>query len=90
MNNLKLIPFDNMQVKQIELKYTDSFKWLYAKKLFTLSKVNNDSYQVIMIFDGMQIDLYYCNRENIFNAIREINSYYYTFQEVNYIEIAFI
>lgn len=87
---MQLIEFKNQDIPLIELKTVDTFKWKHTKKLFTLSKVNNDSYQVIMIFDGMQIDLYYCNRENIFNAIREINSYYYTFQEVNYIDMEFI
>ena len=87
---MQLIEFKNQDIPLIELKTVDTFKWKYTKKLFTLSKVNNNSYQVIMIFDGMQIDLYYCNRENIFNAIREINSYYYTFQEVNYIDMEFI
>ena len=87
---MQLIEFKNQDLPLIELKTVDTFKWKYTKKLFTLSKVNNNSYQVIMIFDGMQIDLYYCNRKNIFNAIREINSYYYTFQEVNYIDMEFI
>ena len=87
---MQLIEFKNQDLPLIELKTVDTFKWKYTKKLFTLSKVNNNSYQVIMVFDGMQIDLYYCNRENIFNAIREINSYYYTFQEVNYIDMEFI
>jgi len=81
MNNLKLIPFDNMQVKQIELKYTDSFKWLYAKKLITLSKVNNINYQCIMVFDGIAIDLYYCEKEKVLNAIREINSFTILFKK---------
>ena len=89
-NELKLISFDNVNVKQIELKIDNTFKWKYCKKLLTLSKVNNSHYQVIMVFDGMQIDLYYCDRLNIAYAIQEINKYYYCFQEINYIDIELV
>ena len=88
--NQMLIPFDNMNIKQIELKITDTFKWKHCKKLFTLSKVNDNNYQVIMVFDGIDIDLYYCNRFDIGNAINEINKYYFTFQEVMHIDIELI
>jgi hypothetical protein len=90
--NIKLIPFDGLNTKQIELKYTDTFKWSYAKKLIDLIPVNNDNYQIIMVKDINEnnIDLYYCNNELLSYAISEINKYYFCFIQTNYINLELI
>ncbi|GAG59926.1 unnamed protein product [marine sediment metagenome] len=92
-NNLKLISFDNLDIKQIELKESNNpniWKWKYTKRLINLNPVNNKKYTVIMVLCETDIDIYYCFKVDRIYSIHEINRYYFEFMEVDYLEMEII